>query len=87
MKINFEIADDEFKEIKNWSAVILKKLHQKQISECRDCQSDKDCEFHFFGPYLGAIGGGISYTFTPTSIGTMISVECCGEKLFVSTNL
>jgi hypothetical protein len=31
---------------------------------------------------MGAIGGRFSYTFTPTTIGTIASLECaCGEKL------
>jgi hypothetical protein len=34
------------------------------------------------GQYMGAIGGHISFTFCPTSIGTVASVHCsaCGEQ-------
>ena len=40
-----------------------------------------DIEHHY-----GAIGGGYSYTFTPTSIGTFIEVRnvVTGEKIDVS---
>ena len=31
--------------------------------------------------YYGAIGGGMTYIFTPTSIGTVCKVKCsCGEE-------
>lgn len=30
-------------------------------------------------PYGGAIGGGVTYAFTPTSIGTIIKVTCGGK--------
>jgi hypothetical protein len=35
--------------------------------------------------YSGAIGGAYTWCFTPTSLGTVVTVECsCGEKLDVS---
>ena len=35
-----------------------------------------------FIQYKGAIGGGLTYCFTPTSIGTVIKVKCaCGEEI------
>ena len=35
-------------------------------------------------PYQGAIGGGVSYSFTPTSIGTIVKVQCHGKELDVT---
>lgn len=47
---------------------------------------NKECKFMTPGedglPRSGAIGGALTYSFTPTSIGTIITVECaCGFKL------
>lgn len=33
--------------------------------------------------YHGAIGGAVSYIFTPTSIGTLISIECTCKETFL----
>ena len=33
-------------------------------------------------PYSGALGGKLTYTFTPTNIDTIIKVKCaCGKEL------
>lgn len=32
-------------------------------------------------PYAGAIGGGISFVIAPTSLGTIVSVECSHCKV------
>lgn len=38
-------------------------------------------EKHFCTQYGGAIGGSYSYTFTPTSLGTVGEIKCtCGDK-------
>jgi len=47
---------------------------------------DPTCKFHDDGtlvfPPGGAIGGRITYAFTPTSLGVVTIVKCaCGEKL------
>ncbi len=34
--------------------------------------------------YFGAIGGEISITFSPTSIGDFITAKCCGEEIDLS---
>jgi hypothetical protein len=41
------------------------------------------------GQNMGAIGGAFSYIFSPTSIGTMITVknELTGDKIFLSDDL
>lgn len=35
-------------------------------------------------PYGGAIGGTVTLSFTPTSIGTVIKVTCWGETLDIT---
>jgi len=40
------------------------------------------------GKPMGAIGGGITYTFTNTSIGQIQNVECaCGQSYYIDNNL
>ena len=41
-----------------------------------------DCDLK---EYSGAIGGRLSYTFTPTGLGMIIKVMCgCGEEIVVT---
>lgn len=58
----------------------IKKL-EKWMKEQDQKAFQIDIEHHY-----GAIGGGYSYTFTPTSIGTFIEVRnvVTGEKIDVS---
>ena len=35
-------------------------------------------------PYTGSTGGTVTYRFTPTSLGTIVVVECLGEELDVT---
>lgn len=38
--------------------------------------------------YTGAIGGCLTYSFTPTSIGTIASVKCCcGDEITLTDSL
>ena len=47
-------------------------------------EHDKVCKFRD-GAKTGAIGGRISYTFTPTSLGIIKNVKCaCGEETCVN---
>lgn len=51
------------------------KIEGAQLDMLKDWHNDCDA-------YAGAIGGRISYIFTPTGLGTCIVVRCmCGEEL------
>ncbi|GAB6549325.1 hypothetical protein bcgnr5378_07600 [Bacillus cereus] len=52
---------------------VVTEEQRKQIQEWDKCK----------GKYAGAIGGRLSYTFTPTSIGEILTVVCsrCKEEL------
>lgn len=59
------------------------KLTDDEVMKYQDwiLEHNKECPIH----YEGAIGGKITFTFTPTGIGTMASVSCaCGEKILLS---
>jgi len=62
-------------------------LAEKQRAECPDCakalkrkKKPSYCHLHICGPYTGAIGGGVQYLFTPTSLGTSCTVRCFGVE-------
>ena len=47
-----------------------------------DQQRQHDEWKHHCSTYAGAIGGRLSYVFTPTGLGTCVTVKCiCGEEL------
>ena len=68
----FEISDDEAAAADAWL-----EEHAKTCKVWRP-----KTEGLFAGQvYHGAFGGAVSYTFTPTSLGTLCHIECaCGEK-------
>ena len=69
-------TENEIKQIEEWN-----KEHDKT---CSILKMHKD---KWTSPY-GTIGGGRTYTFTPTSIGTIMTMECsCGKELFIDNNL
>lgn len=40
------------------------------------------------GKYQGAIGGGVTFTFTNTSIGQIQNVDCaCGKSYYIDNHL
>jgi len=68
----FTIDDKQATQIKKW-----KKEHK-----CSLRTSDRGIEEEI---YVGAIGGAITYCFTPTGIGIIVEAKCaCGEKLNVT---
>jgi hypothetical protein len=43
---------------------------------------DKVCKFTQPGASAGAIGGRLTFEFTPTGLGTIVRVKCaCGEEV------
>lgn len=68
----FEITEDDLKKIAVWDD--LKTGHK--------CSIKPDSTFSPNYKYVGAIGGHLSITFCPNSIGMSTVVNCsCGEKL------
>lgn len=62
---------------KHWSDTLL----AEQRQECPKCRKTKrgHCREHALYPYMGAIGGSMTYLFTPTSIGTFAAVQFSGD--------
>jgi len=65
------MTDDEWKQIVEWE--------EKHDLECSIITNHKDKDT---SPY-GTIAGGRTYCFTPTSIGTFITVKCCCGVSFI----
>ncbi|GAB6461275.1 hypothetical protein bcgnr5390_61200 [Bacillus luti] len=69
----FNIPSEELPDpVGNWTFVVTEE-QRNHIQEWDKCT----------GKYAGAIGGRLSYTFTPTSIGEILTVSCsrCKEEL------
>lgn len=61
-------------------------LYKEQSELIRKWVNEHNVQKHGSpAPYGGAIGGQITYKFTPTSIGIVVTVHCtCGEAIDVS---
>lgn len=56
-------------------------IDQDEADAIRAWQKEHEKKFHNGNSYRGAIGGGYTYEFVPTSIGTIGTIKCsCGEK-------
>jgi hypothetical protein len=60
-------------------------LTDEQMKQAREFENNHKCSIprdEFGHKILGAIGGGITYSFTPTGLGVVEVVQCaCGAKL------
>jgi len=63
-------------------------LSDKQVAQVREWENNHHCKLRTDEHgikneiYVGAIGGSLTYCFTPNGIGTAEGVKCaCGEKL------
>jgi hypothetical protein len=62
----FDLTKDQWRRLQEWSSA--------QNDKVAKMQDDASCDFPCT-PYYGAIGGHLTYSFTPTSIGTIVVVE------------
>ena len=59
------------------------KLSIDDINELKNWLEDHKEACHVYGKT--AIGGALTYSFTPTGLGTVTTIKCaCGEKLDLS---
>jgi len=67
--------------IDDWLAQVQAEVVAKQSKEQQDLGAGQ--------PYYGAVGGGVSYTFTPTSLGMILTVKeaISGKELNVTDAL
>ncbi len=85
-QLSFGISQQQALKLEDWITEIYKKAYRRQVESSKP-DSDLSRAITMFAtehdPYYGAIGGGISYTFTPTSLGTIVKVKeaITGEEL------
>lgn len=81
--MKFEISIEDHHRIHDWR---MKEVYPEIIAQQKERAGDtpsvieKDCWDQGY-PYGGAIGGDLTYSFTPTSLGLVTEVECYGKKL------
>ena len=76
--------DDHYKNTDNARRFFISGFEQQSLDEWTR-QHNKVCPYYDDGTKpespAGAIGGRLSYQFTPTGLGTAITVKCaCGEE-------
>lgn len=61
-------------------------ISEKEYETYREWYEEhKKTGCHFATGYTGAIGGGISVIFYPTSLGAAVTVRCdCGEEINIT---
>lgn len=87
--ITFEVSEEQALKIKGWHEAQDKIVLEQQRKERADALPNPNHDFRDWvnetgHPYYGAIGGEVSYIFTPTSIGVILSVKHSGTKAELS---
>lgn len=74
--MQFTISDEEAAKISKWlSETVYPPIIEEQLKDPATASmlfEDEDGKIKY--PYTGAIGGGLTYEFTPTSIGMVTKV-------------
>lgn len=77
---SFGLSKEQQIKLNEWLIEQNKKLideQRKSLSEDDFKRLTQDGKY----PYTGAIGGGLTYKFTPTSLGVITVVELFGEEI------
>lgn len=77
MTIHFTLDEKQIKKFEEWVAEVRTRAAAAQALEDTDGPAS---------PYYGAIGGGITFSFTPTSLGTVTKAKeaITGEEIDLS---
>lgn len=84
----FTVPDKKHKETEARTGFTISPGERKQIAEWL-AEHNKTCKYHDDGTQAsnpcGAIGGRLTYSFTPTGLGLITEVACaCGDKIDVT---
>jgi hypothetical protein len=69
--MKFEISHKQALKIQKWEKAIALQVVEQQKSTLKNWE---DLTMNGKYPYYGAIGGGLTYSFTPTALGTIVKV-------------
>jgi hypothetical protein len=82
---SFPIDDVQQKKIEVWlQTVVYPPIVEEQLKNPDIAMLVTKTEDGKIYPYGGAVGGDLTYSFTPTSLGTVTSVESWGQKLDIT---
>jgi len=81
--MKFEVTAEEQAQIDKWlDEVVYPPIIAEQLKDPNKAMhlfADENGKIKY--PYFGAIGGDLTYKFSPTSLGTVLVVESCGQEL------
>ena len=80
--MKFEITPEELQKVDDWlHATVYPPILEEQ-------REDPDISMYIFEdskgrsiPYFGAIGGEVTFSFSPTGLGTVVQVKCRDKVL------
>ena len=79
--MEFKLSKEQRKKLQEWKIRVAKAGIDKQREVVRDPGWEYKTSWELGHPYTGAIGGGITYCFTPTSLGVSVVVKDQVTKL------
>lgn len=83
--MTFTLSEQQEKKLNDWLTEVNKEIVAAQQADYPEMDEETCGVAGFFWkrgePYGGAIGGSLTYRFTPTSIGTCVSVKYYGREL------
>lgn len=78
----FQVTDEETAKIHEWlMTTVYPPIIEEQRKTFADAHEVMKYNWDLGYPYGGAIGGGVTYCFTPTSLGTVFIVQAWGQEL------
>lgn len=80
--MNFQVTPEEESKIDKWlRETVYPPILEEQRKDPHLASLHFEDEEGYTYPYFGAVGGDLTYSFRPTSIGTIFTVKSCGHEL------
>ena len=80
--MNFELTPAELEKVDKWlHETVYPAILERQNKDPSKAMWHTEDESGRVYPYFGAIGGALTYSFTPNSIGMVFTVHACGHEL------
>lgn len=71
--MEFILTESQIKKVNDWYDSIRKDIAESQRKDLAELHDHLTMDGEY--PYYGAIGGGLTYSFTPNGIGTTVKVK------------
>jgi len=84
--LTFTLTAEQDARYRAWYAEVRERAKQKQVAAWEDGSDGSEEAGFGVAPYYGAVGGGYTWSFTPTGIGTVIVCKeaITGEEIDLS---